>query len=41
MMRIVTKLEFVKERAVMVCAKGGIGRKVGQTRRTSMKIYCD
>jgi len=39
MQRIAEKLEFMKERAVKVCAKARIGRKVGHKKRVFVQIF--
>jgi len=39
MPRIAEQLEFLKVRAVMVCAKVGIGRKVGYEKCVFMHIF--
>ena len=39
MPRIAEKLEFMKGRAVKVCAKAGIGRKVGHKKRVFVQIF--
>jgi len=37
--RIAEKLEFTKERAVKVCAKARIGRKMGYKKRVFVQIF--
>ncbi len=39
MPRIAEKLEFMKVRAVTVCVRAGIGRKVGYEKRVFMHIF--
>jgi len=39
MQRIAEKLEFMKGRAVKVCAKAGIGRKVGFQKSVFVQIF--
>jgi hypothetical protein len=39
MLRIAEKVEFMKGRAVKVCAKAGIGRKVGHEKRVFLQIF--
>jgi len=39
MAKIAEKLEFMKVRAVMVCAKVGIGRKVRHKKRVFVQIF--
>jgi hypothetical protein len=39
MPRIAEKLEFMKGRAAKVCAKAGIGRKVGHKKRIFVQIF--
>jgi hypothetical protein len=39
MPRIAEKLEFMKGRAVKVCAKARIGRKVGYKKRVFVQIF--
>jgi len=36
---LLKKLEFMKGRAVKVCAKAGIGRKSGQKKRVFLQIF--
>ncbi|MHC4479133.1 MAG: hypothetical protein ACYTEL_26205 [Planctomycetota bacterium] len=39
MQRIAEELEFMKGRAVKVCAKAGIGRKAGHKKRRFVQIF--
>jgi len=39
MQRIAEKLEFIKGRAVKVCAKAGIGRKAGYKKSVFVQIF--
>jgi hypothetical protein len=39
MPRVAEKLEFMTRRAVKVCTKAGIGRKVGHEKRGFVQIF--